>query len=291
MGGRDGSELADLARLGVTVHRGDAGRRVPRPLRLGLRRRRSVRARATSTAGPTTCARFVDAAHALGPRRHPRRRLQPPRPGRQLPARSSPPTYFTDRYKNEWGEAHQLRRPRRRPGARVLHRQRRATGSTSSTSTACGSTPRSRSSTRRAEHILAAIGRAVRAAARRARRDHRRRERAAGCAAGAPPRARAATALDALWNDDFHHRAMVAADRAARGVLQRLPRLAAGVHLGGEVRLPLSGAALRVAEEAPRHAGARSAARGASSPSSRTTIRSPTRPAGERLHQLTSPGR
>ncbi len=54
---------------------------------------------------PDDFRRFVDRAHRARPRRHPRRRLQPPRARRQLPARSSPTTYFTDRYSNEWGEA------------------------------------------------------------------------------------------------------------------------------------------------------------------------------------------
>ena len=38
--------------------------------------------------------------------------------------------------------------------------------------------------------------------------------------------------LDALWNDDFHHSAAGRADRPQRGLLHRLPRHAAGVHLG-----------------------------------------------------------
>ena len=39
--------------------------------------------------------------------------------------------------------------------------------------------------------------------------------------------------LDALWNDDFHHTRDGGAHRTARGVLHRLPRLAAGVRLCG----------------------------------------------------------
>ena len=50
-------ELAALADLGITVDRDDAGRRFPRPLRLGLRRRQSLRADAGSTARRTTSAR------------------------------------------------------------------------------------------------------------------------------------------------------------------------------------------------------------------------------------------
>ncbi len=50
------NELPELARLGITRHRGDAGRRVRRPLRLGLRRRRSVRADAPLRHARTTSA-------------------------------------------------------------------------------------------------------------------------------------------------------------------------------------------------------------------------------------------
>ena len=85
--------------------------------------------------------------------RDPRRRLQPPRPRRQLPVRSSPTS--TSR------SAHATSGARRSnfdgdgaAGARVLRRQRRATGSTSSTSTACGSTRPRRIVDDSREHIL-----------------------------------------------------------------------------------------------------------------------------------------
>ena len=74
---------------------------------------------------PDDFRRFVDRAHAARPRRHPRRRLQPLRPRRQLPRASSADDYFTDRYKNEWGEAINFDGAELRPGARVLPRQRR----------------------------------------------------------------------------------------------------------------------------------------------------------------------
>ena len=76
---------ARLGTSGVTVHRDDARHRVPGPLRLGLRRRRPLRADA-----PLRHARRLAPLRRRGPRarprRHPRRRLQPPRAGRQLPA-------------------------------------------------------------------------------------------------------------------------------------------------------------------------------------------------------------
>ena len=124
-GARRRRNCRELARARHHGDRDDAGRRVRRALRLGLRRRRSLRARRTCTARPTICARFVDARARARPRRHPRRRLQPPRPGRQLPARSSRRDYFTDRYENEWGDAINFDGPDAGAGARVLRRQRR----------------------------------------------------------------------------------------------------------------------------------------------------------------------
>ena len=58
--------LDHLVELGVNARRADAGRRVPRPPGLGLRRRRPASRRTTPTAGPTACKRLVDACHARG---------------------------------------------------------------------------------------------------------------------------------------------------------------------------------------------------------------------------------
>ena len=119
----------------------------------------------------------------------------------------------------------------RAAGARVLRRRTPATGSTSFISTACGSTRRRTSTTRRAAHVIAAI-----VAAARARRPatapiyHRRRERAAGHEprpAADAGRLRARRALERRLPSRRGRRA----DGPARGVLHRLPRLAAGVHL------------------------------------------------------------
>ncbi len=59
------------------------------------------------------------------PRRDPRCRLQPLRPGRQLPGAILATTYFTKNVRERMGRGDQLRRRQCRPGARVLHRQRR----------------------------------------------------------------------------------------------------------------------------------------------------------------------
>ena len=168
-----------------------------------------------------------------GPRRDPRRGLQPLRPGRQLPRRSSPTTTS--------------------PTAT------RPSGARRSTSTAPDAGPVREFFVANAgywidefhldglrldatqaiyddsaEHILAAIGRAARAR-RPGGRSHprHRRERAAGDAAACGPPSEGGYGLDALWNDDFHHARDGRAHRPPRGLLQRLPRHAAGVHLGG----------------------------------------------------------
>ena len=111
---------------GVRDHRarGDAGRGVPGALRLGLRRRRPVRA---------------DAALREARRFSPVRRRQ--RTSSAWPSSSTSSTTISDltgllhgvrarltsstKYENEWGDAAQLRWRRQRAGARVLHRQRR----------------------------------------------------------------------------------------------------------------------------------------------------------------------
>ena len=140
------------------------------------------------------------------------------------------------------------------------------------------------------DHVLAAIGRRVREAAPGPGHDHRRRERAAAHQARPARRQgrlRPGRAVERRLPPHRHGRP----DRAQRGLLHRLPRRPAGVHLGGEVRLPVPGPALLVAGEAPRRRRRSTCRRPRSSPSSRTTTRWPTRPAACGLHQLTSPGR
>ena len=73
---------------------------------------------------PDDFRRFVDRAHALGHRRHSRRRLQPPRAGRQLPARVLAGVLHRP-LRQRMGRRDQLRRPGRGAGPRVLHRERR----------------------------------------------------------------------------------------------------------------------------------------------------------------------
>ena len=114
-------ELADARNLSGGSH---AGRGLPRPLRLGLRRRESICARPGSTGGPTAFRRFVDEAHAngigvildvvynhFGP------------DGNYVGEFS--PFYFTESVRERMGSGDQLRRRKLRPGARVLRFQRR----------------------------------------------------------------------------------------------------------------------------------------------------------------------
>ena len=137
-----------------------------------------------------------------------------------------------------------------------------ATGSTSSTSTACASTPRSRSSTPPPEHILAAH-RAARARRRPAG------DRTILVAENEPqetplvrPVEQGGYGLDALWNDDFHHSAMVALTGRNeayytdyRGTPQEFISRAKYGYL-------YQGQCYTLAEAAARHAGARPAAGG-----------------------------
>ena len=95
-----------------------------------------------------------------------------------------------------------------------------ATGSTSFTSTACGSTRRSRSSTDRRRTCWSRSAERVREKAARPPDDHRRRERAAGYPAGAAGRAwriRARRPVERRLPSQRDG----GADRARRGVLQR----------------------------------------------------------------------
>ncbi len=105
-------QLAELARDRHHRARGDAGGRVSRPLRLGLRRRLPVRADAVSTARPDDFRAFVDRAHALGlgvildvVYNH----LGPD--GLRL-QQATPKAYFTDKLRERVGRGAQLRRRR-----------------------------------------------------------------------------------------------------------------------------------------------------------------------------------
>ena len=182
------------------------------------------------------------------------------------------PDYFTDKYSNDWGRAINFEGP---APARALFVENAGYWidefhfdglRLDATQDVHDASP---------EHVIASIVRRAREAAGRRVGLRRRRERAAGHATGATAGA-GGYGVDALWNDDYHHTRCRRADRPTRGVLQRLHRLAPGVRLEREIRVPVSGAVVRVAEAAAWDAGARSARRAASSATSRTTTRSPT---------------
>ena len=138
------------------------------------------------------------------------------------------------------------------------------------------------------EHILAAICRAAAAGGGR-RRSISSPKTSRSTRASFGRRSRAATGWTRCGTTTSITRAMVALTGPQRGVLHRLPRQAAGVRLRGQVGLPLPGAALQVAEEAPRHAGARICRRPRSSTTSRTTTRSPTTATASGAISSTSP--
>ena len=205
--------------------RGDAARDVPRSPRLGLRRRRPVRGARAVRRPATRSQRFVDACHARGLGRLPRRRLQPPRPERQPPRASSARTSPTA----------------------TARRGARPSTSTAPAATRCGAS----SSTTRcmwlrdfhvdglrldAVHALfddardhaarGAVGaRSTRWSARLGRplwliAESDRNDPLHGHAA----RGAAGSGIDAQWADDVHHALHVAADRRDAGLLRRLRR-------------------------------------------------------------------
>ena len=209
--GHVGGGGARAARARAARHhgdRGDAGRRVRRPLRLGLRRRRSLRAVAPATARPTTSA-------ASSTRRTP-------------PASASSSTSSTTT-SGRRATTCASSRPPTSPTAT------RTSGATRSTSTATDAGPVREFFIANAgywidefhldglrldatQSIHDRVGRAhPRRDRRRARAPRRARGRFVIVAENEPqetrlvrPLAEGGYGLDALWNDDFHHSAMVA---------------------------------------------------------------------------------
>ena len=144
-------------------HRADAGRRLRRRAQLGLRRR-LLYAPSRGYGRPDDLRALRRCRARARPRRHPRRRLQPPRARRRLPAAVHPALPHRP-------PPHAVGR-RRQPRWAGLGRScggssstTRCTGCASTTSTACGSTRRTRSSTTSRAHIVAELAAAVRAAA------------------------------------------------------------------------------------------------------------------------------
>ena len=169
---------------------------------------------------PDDLRRFVDRAHALGLGRDPRRRLQPPRARRELPRLLL---------------ADVLHRPLRRPsGATPLNFDGAESRPVRELFLANAGVldrrvpPRRAAPRRHPEHLRPL----ARARPRRARRAARapRPGRAIVLIVGenepqdarlVRPRATGGCGLDALWNDDFHHTALVALTGPRRGATTR----------------------------------------------------------------------
>ena len=112
-----------------------------------------------ATARPEALRRLVDAAHRLRPRRPPRRRLQPPRARTATTCRSScRPTSPTGTQERRGATRVNLDGRGSRRRALVLPRERAATGSASTTSTACASTPTHALEDSGPRHFLARAG-------------------------------------------------------------------------------------------------------------------------------------
>ena len=157
---------------------------------------------------PDDFRRFVDRAHALGIARHPRRRLQPLSARTEIISNRSPRAYFTDRYDNEWGEAINFDGPDAGPVREFFlanagywideyHLDGLRLDATQQIFDASD------------DHILAA-DRPAGAVGGRGRTTFVVGENEPQQARLVRPAERGGYGLDALWNDDFHHSAMVA---------------------------------------------------------------------------------
>ncbi len=185
--------------------RADAGGRFRRQARLGLRRRAAVRARRELRRArrPEAPGRRRARARADGAAR---RGLQPLRARRQLPARYAQ-RVLQPRASDAVGRGDQFRRRAQRARCASSSSTTRCTGSRSSTSTACGSTPCTRCTTD-SRRTSSTSSRGACAAGRAATRhvhlvlenDAQRRGAADRAATRGAPRC-----ATAQWNDDFHH--------------------------------------------------------------------------------------
>ena len=237
----------------------------PGRAQLGLRRRAAVRAgralrhaRGSEAPGGRRARARADGAA--------RRRLQPFRPRRQLPARLRA-AVLQRAPSHAVGRGDQFRRRSTAAPCATSSSTTRSTGSRNTISTGCGSTRCMRSSTTRAPDFVdrARATPCARHAGPRPPRASRARERPQR---GARPRARRrparAASRDAQWNDDFHHALHVHRDRRARRLLRRLrgsarcgisaARLAEGFAYQGEPS-PFRGGAPRGERRAHAAAG------------------------------------
>ena len=166
--------------------------------------------------------------------------------GNYLPEFS--PDYFTDRYKNDWGRALNFEGPEAAREFFVanagywideFHFDGLRLDATQDIHDASP------------EHVLASIVSRVRAAAP-SRRTYVVAENEPQRTRLVRPRAQGGYGVDALWNDDFHHSAVVALTGVREAYYTDYKGTRAGVHLVREVRVSLSGAVVSLAETASR---------------------------------------
>ena len=227
--------------------------------------------------GPDGLERLVDACHAHGLARDPGRRLQPPRPGGELPRATTGPTSPTATAR-PWGDALNFDGPDSDEVRRFFVDNALLLARASTTSTGCAST-RSRAST------TSRRGPSCRSSPTRFTRRRRgsgaagladRRERSQRPARDPARRRSAAYGLDAQWSDDFHHALHALLTGNAARLLRRLRarrRPGEGDHrrassTTANTRRIGAGGTARPRRPTPAIASWRS---------SRTTIRSPTR--------------
>ncbi len=253
--------------------RSHAGRRMPGTLELGLRRRAAVRA--------LSCLRRSRGAQALRrprararARRHPRRRLQPSRAGRQLP-QVLQPALLQHAPQDRVGRSPELRRRARAGHARLHPRQRALLAErVSSRRPAAGCNA---VDLRRQPPAHPRRDRAHGARRRAATLDHRRvRERAAARRAAAAARTRRLRTRRDVERR-FSPRGESRTDRYARRLLRRLHRTRAGIPVVRAPRLSVPGPVVPVAEADARQRRCRVCPRNRRSSSCRTTTRSATR--------------
>ena len=253
-------------------HRDDADRGFRGPLRLGLRRRESLCAdaalrHARRSARASSIARtqlgigvILDVVYNhLGP------------DGNYLADFS--PDYFTDRYTNDWGGAINFEGPA--PRARIfVENAGYWIDEFHFDGLRLDATQDIKDASRRTCH------RRDRAARPRGGRQpahlSRRRERAAGHAAGRGPPTQGGYGLDALWNDDYHHTAVVALTGRREAYYTDYTGSAQELISCAKYGYLYQGQWYAWQKQRAGHAGARSAGRTRSSPTSRTTTRSPT---------------
>ena len=269
--------------------RGHARRRVPRRTSAGATTGSTSFAPFHGYGTPDDIRRFVDRAHALGLAVILDVVYNHLGPGGDYLKQFSD-DFFSEAAQDRVGRGRSTSTARRAGRSASSSWRTSATGSTNSTSTACGSTPRRPSSTpvRSTSSARSPGGCARRPAIVACWSSARTSRSTPGWSAGAE---RGGLGFDMLWSDDFHHAATGRRHGPPRGVLRRLSRLAAGAGLGPEVGLALPGPVEPPPGEAARHARRWTSRPRRSSLISQNHDQVANSARGERLHELTTPGR